>query len=211
MTSSAFLRRALYDADVAVVRLHDDVARSEMDLVGAELSLDTQVVAVDAAPIRDFQRRQQRFDDFFPRRRALTEIAKRCLAPVHIGDIAPPLVRMLSVRARIDPVRIVGDARHAGEEIAVAHDLGKDDLRHRLHANGVAAGRPERRCTDLGLTHDRVESHLVGRDVEVGLAVGDLGVVAARAPRPELRDDVPCRESPDASARRCGRRPRCGA
>ena len=102
---------------------------------------------------------------------------------------------MLRVGAGIDPVRIVGDARNAGEEVAVAHDLGEDDRRHRPPCGSPRArSGPNAAALTFASPVNRVEPHLVGGDEEIGLAVADLRIVAACALRPKLCDDVPRRD-----------------
>ena len=129
------------------------------------------------------------------RLRHRAEIAEGLCPPIIGADRAMPLVGMFSVSAAIDPVGVVRHGGDANEQVAMAHHLGERERRDILDIDDCSPLRPVggRGFRD-GRIDDAIEAELVGRQIEIGLRIGDLGIIAAGARCPEFGDEA-CRGS----------------
>ena len=101
-----------------------------MDLVGAQLALDAQVLAVDdARDLADGEARQKRRQQREARLGHSVEIAESLCPPILGTDRAAPLVGMLSGSAAVGPVGVVRHGGDADEQVAMAHHLGERERR----------------------------------------------------------------------------------
>ncbi len=99
-----------------VVRLHHDVGRAQVDLVGAQLALDDQVAAVDRAAVGDL--------------RAGQDAGQGVLAGLGgFVQVRVPFADPVLVRLAVLPHGVGGDRGDADEQVDVAHGLAEHQRR----------------------------------------------------------------------------------
>ena len=121
------------NTEILVIRLHEDIATAQVDLVRAQIALDHQKLVAQRAAVADLECRQEEFQRLPPRLGGLGEVAKGIAVPV--GDMGAFLTP-------IHPVRVIADAGDADKEVNIAQDLGEDQRWDRGQRQRIGRGHP---------------------------------------------------------------------
>ena len=107
-----------YDAEILIVRLHENIGRREMDLVRTPAAPDDEEAIAEGTLCGNLESRHQALQDLLAGCGGAGQLAER---------IALPVVAIASLGATVLPCGIVADRRDADEEIDIAHDLRKHE------------------------------------------------------------------------------------
>src|SRR6185436_15669965 len=137
------------NAEIVIVRLHQNVAATQMYLVRSQIASHDQESIGKRAAVGDLQARHDPLERSLARESARKQIAE--------GE-SVPAVAVAPEEAVVGPRRIIAHTGHTDEQIDIAHHFGEGERRNigEGDRSGIAGA---------------IEAHLVGGEVHINTPV----------------------------------------